>query len=138
MTLTEVVVTIALMALVVLPALAGMATLTKASSTSRGAANVETALINVADRLNRAPSNLCDYTVFAQAAMLTQDWDPGAVSVSHSYLDAGSGAWVSGPAGATACPVGGYQTRLIQRIKVSVTSPDAGVSRSIDVVKSNV
>lgn len=132
----EIVVTIALMGLIVIPILSAVTTLTKASNTSRQAANVETALINAVDRINRAPSDECDYGRYAEAAVLTQGWSAGQASVDHAYLDGGN--WVSGPAGAEACPTAGDRPLLVKLVRVSVTSPDGKVTRSVEVVKSDV
>lgn len=135
-TLIEIVVTIALLSLIVVPLLSAMSTLTGASSTSRQAANVETALINAVDRINRAPSDQCDYTRYAEAAVLTQGWQASQVSVGHAYLD--GGAWVVGPVGAAACPTDGDRPLLVKLVDIAITSPDGKVTRSVQVVKSDV
>jgi type II secretory pathway pseudopilin PulG len=140
-TLVEIVVAIALLAIVVVPVLSGMITVTKASSVARAASNVETAVINAVDRVNRADAHtnqLCDYYQYARAAVVTQGWSDSEVSTSHQYLDVDAGAWVTGPAGAAACPPGGYVQGLVQRVVVTVTDPQREVSRTIEVVKSDV
>ena len=56
--LVEIVIAIVLMATVVVAILNAVSTSVKASSVSRSAAQVETAVVNAADRVNRAPEAL--------------------------------------------------------------------------------
>ena len=89
--LVEVVVTLALAAMLVIPLTSAVFTATSVSSVARSAAQVETALVNAADRVNRAPSR-CDYTIYAQAAVQTQGWQPDRASVVvEHYVPATSG-----------------------------------------------
>ena len=134
--LIEIVVTIALLGLIVVPLLSAVTTLTSASSTTRQAANVETVLINAVDRVNRAPSTECDYRVFAEAAVLTQGWPASQASVTQGYLD--NGAWSTGQVDAEACPPAGDRPLLVKRVRITITSPDGKIARSVEVVKSDV
>ena len=142
MTLIEVVVTITLMSMVVGAILSAVATTITASAVSRSAAQVETALVNAADRVNRAPKR-CDYTIYAQAAAQTQGWPASTVTVSHRYYVPGAtatstGSWVVGPPSAPGCSGAAPSDLLVQRVTVSLSSPDGKIRRSIDVVKSDV
>lgn len=140
-TLVEIVIAITLLGIIVVPILAGLAVATKASAVSRAASNVETSLINAVDRVNRADAEtngLCDYYSYARAAVVTQGWSDNEISTTTEYLDLGSGSWVQGPPTAEGCPGGLYSTGLIQRVTIRVTDPNRHVSRSIQVVKSNV
>lgn len=140
-TLVEIVIAITLLAVIVVPVLAGLTMATKASAVSRAASNVETALINAVDRVNRSDAEangLCDYFPYARAAVVTQGWTPGEVTTRTEYLDLASNSWVQGPPTAEGCPGGLYHAGLIQRVTITVTDPDRHVSRSIQVVKSNV
>lgn len=141
-TLVEVIVAIALLAIVVVPVLVGLATVTKASAVSRASSNVETALINAVDRVNRADAatlQLCEYGVFARAAVVTQGWSAAEVSTVTEYLDTTTDTWVlDGAPGASGCPSGTYVRGLVQRVTITVTDPNRHVRRSIQVVKSNV
>ena len=140
-TLVEIVIAITLLAVIVVPVLAGLTMATKASAVSRAASNVETALINAVDRVNRSDAethSLCDYHPYARAAVVTQGWSPSEVTTRTEYLDLASGSWVQGPPTAEGCPGGLYHAGLIQRVTITVTDPDRHVSRSIQVVKSNV
>jgi prepilin-type N-terminal cleavage/methylation domain-containing protein len=142
--LIEVLIAISLIGLVIVPLLQAVSTSIVASSTSRSAAQVETALVNAADRVNRAPIH-CDYSVYAQAAVQTQ-WGPDAadrVTLTQYYYEPGAnatqaGTWVEGLAGTPACKIGTPTDGLVQKVRLSITSPDNKVTRTIEVVKSDV
>jgi prepilin-type N-terminal cleavage/methylation domain-containing protein len=136
----EVVVTIVLLGVVVTAILTAVRASIQASSVSRTAAQVESVLLNAVDRVNRAPradvTFQCDLTAPVVAAVETQGWPVANASVSQEFLDAGS--WQTGLPGAEACPPGGFRQGLVQRISITITSPDGELSRSIQVVKSDV
>jgi prepilin-type N-terminal cleavage/methylation domain-containing protein len=133
--LVEIVITITLMGVVVAPILVAVAASIRASTVSLSSAEVETVLVNAVDRVNRATRARfpCDLTSPVVAAVETHGWSPSSATVGHEYLDT-SGAWQS-DAGGTACPAGIPQNGLIQRITVTITSPDADVSRTLQVVR---
>ena len=138
----EVVIAIVLIGTVVVAALNAMFTSISASTTSRNAAQVETAIVNAADRVNRAPKR-CDYTIYAQAAVQTEGWPASSASVAHEYYIAAAdptqqGTWAIDPGLTPACPADEPETLLVQRVTIQITSPDGSVSRSIQVVKSDV
>lgn len=140
--LTEVVIAIALISIVVIGMLQAVRTSVEASSVSRAAAQVETAVVNAADRVNRAPK-ACDYTIYAQAAVQTQGWAPEAATVVHEYYVPGpdartNGSWQTGSVDYPACPGPDTPDLLVQRVTITIFSPDADVRRSIQVVKSDV
>lgn len=130
----EVVVTIVLMGLVVLPILAAVRGSIRASTVSRDAAEVETVLVNAVDRVNRAPRE-CDLTAYVEAAVESHGWEASAADVEHRYLNS-SGAWQTDPSG-TACPGGAFQNGIVQRIDITITSPENEISRTLEVVKSD-
>jgi Tfp pilus assembly protein PilX len=140
--LVEVVISIVLMGTVVAAILNAVTTSIRMSSVSRDAAQVETVVVNAADRINRAPIR-CDidgYTEYAVAAVRSQGWwtNEGefaqAANVRHEFYDpTASPPWREG-----VCPADDFGKRLIQRISVTVTSPSESVSRTIQVVKSDV
>jgi prepilin-type N-terminal cleavage/methylation domain-containing protein len=146
-TFIETVVTVMLIAIVMVPVLEAVRSAVRASSRSHSASQIETVIINVADRVNRAPSQ-CDYTNYARAAVLTQGWYTGpgqynqAATVSHEWYDTATKTWMSKPAGSAApgCPGSGLVEAdlLVQRVTISVTNPDGQSSRTIQVVKSDV
>ena len=140
-TLVEVIIAIALMGTVAIASLSAVTTSVKTSSTSRAAAEVETALVNAAERVNRATKS-CDYTIYAQAAVQTEGWPASAAVVTHEYYQpSGSptvaGQWLTGPAATPACP-GVSSDLLVQKVTVRITNPNGNVTRTIQVVKSDV
>jgi prepilin-type N-terminal cleavage/methylation domain-containing protein len=134
----EVVVTIVLLGVLVTAILTAVRASITASSVSRTAAQVESVLLNAVDRVNRAPRGdfPCDLSAPVVAAVETQGWPAANAAVAQEYLDAGS--WQTGPAGAQACPGGVFRQGLVQRISITITSPDGELSRTIQVVKSDV
>jgi type II secretory pathway pseudopilin PulG len=140
-TLVEIVITVALMAVVVIAVLTAVSTSITASATGRSAAQVETAIVNAADRVNRAPKR-CDYKIYVQAAVQTQGWPASTASVTQEYYTPGvnaktAGTWQAGPLG-SACPGAAPADLLVQRVTIHLTSPDGAVRRTIQVVKSDV
>ena len=140
--LVEVVIAIVLMGTVVVAVLNAVAVSVRASSVSRSAAQVETAVVNAADRVNRAPKR-CDYTIYVQAAVQTEGWSPDTASVTHEYYVPGAdatveGSWETGAAGSPGCSGPAPTDLLVQRVTISITSPDGKVRRNIEVVKSDV
>ena len=138
-TFLEIMVAIVLLGMVVVGILAAMRTGVIASSTSREVAKVETALLNASDRVSRAPLKCAEdgYVPYVEAAVASWEGDGAAtVSVWHLQYDPDSGVfapstWVSSP-----CPASG--SAQVQRITITITGPDRGVSRSMDVIKSKV
>lgn len=145
--LVEIVIAIALMGTVVIAILNAVTTSIKTSSVSRDAAQVETVVVNAADRINRAPMT-CDpvfdgaggYTEYAVAAVRSQGWwtgedeYPRAAKVFHEFYNPDvPGSWQEG-----VCPLEDFGKRVVQRITVTITSPTNSVSRTIQVVKSDV
>lgn len=138
-TLVEIVISISLLGIAVVPLLLAVTTSIKSSNVSETAAQVETLLVNAVDRVNRAPrsgSFACDLTSAVEAAVETVDWPTSSATISQHYLDI-SGSWVPGDAG-TACPSGGLTPGLTQRITITITDPDEKVSRTIQVVRGDI
>jgi prepilin-type N-terminal cleavage/methylation domain-containing protein len=140
--LVEVVITIVLIGIVVIPLLIASATGVTASSRTREAAETETVLQNAADRLNRAiPS--CDYDPYVVAALKAKGWDPTLYTTAYEYYEPGSsvlastpGSWVSGR-----CPEPTPDKRrpmLIQRVTITVNSPSRLIKQTIRVIKNDV
>jgi prepilin-type N-terminal cleavage/methylation domain-containing protein len=138
--LVEVVITIVLISVVIIPIIQATFTSVKASSTARIAAEVDTTLQNAADRVTRA-GTLCEYSPYIKAALIAKGWDPNHVTWSYQYYVPGAnatvdGTWVNGVDGA--CPAGGRTPRLIQKVTITVTSDMGSIQRTIQVVKSDV
>ena len=139
--LVEMVIAITLIGTVIVASLTAVGMSVKASSVSHSAAEVETAIVNASDRVNRATKS-CDYTIYAQAAVLTEGWPASAVVVTQKYYEPSgdptvAGQWTAGPPATPACP-GVKADLLVQQVTLQITSPDGKVSRSIQVVKSDV
>ena len=146
-TFVEIVITIALMSLLVVGILSAVITGVKSSATSRNAARVETAIVNAADRINRAPKR-CNYSMFAQAAVLSEGWSASQATVRMQYWVPGATSALPGhwePATPATWETGsgcGASTRppelIVQKVLVTITSPNGAVTRQIEVVKSDV
>ena len=137
--LVEVVITIVLIGIVVIPLLIASASSITASSRTREASETETVLQNAADRLNRAPAQ-CNYQPYVEAAVKAKGWDPSLVTATYEYFQPGStvlaatpGSWLTG-----ACPVGGRTAMMIQRVTITVQSPSHLVKQTIRVIKNDV
>ena len=133
-TLIEVVIAILLTGLVVVGLMAGIRTSVTASSIAYEGAQLETVLINAADRVSRAPQ-LCEYEDYVDAAALAQGWPVSTLSVSAELLIANTGA--SSDWAAQACP-DDVQPFDVQRMTITATTPDGELTRTMTVVKSNV
>jgi prepilin-type N-terminal cleavage/methylation domain-containing protein len=136
--MVEVIVTITLAAVVIVPIMFAVVATIKSSSQGRSAAQVETTLVNAADRVNRAEME-CDYSMYVEAAVRSQGWTADQASVRHSHYvptssTAEPGEWVD-----AACESGmsGPSDGLVQRIVISVTSPDGDIRQEMQVVKSD-
>lgn len=133
-TLIEAVISIALLGVVVVPIIAALATAIGASSTAQSAAQVESALLNAADRINRAPLR-CDYDQYAQAAVQTQGWVADRATTVTQWYDPANRQWSNDGNG---CRFDSPTMDLVQRVRITVMSPDGDISRTIEVVKSRV
>lgn len=136
--LVEMVVTVALVGIAVVPIMVAAFVLVKNSSYNRNATRVETILSNAADRVNRA-EGLCDYKIFYEAAVQSQGWTSSQVTAEYAWYQAGAtaavpGIWHTG----AACPATGYTDELVQRVTIAVSSPDGTVRRSMQVIKSEI
>lgn len=136
--LTEVLVAIVLISVTVIPLmLAGIVGI-RVSSQTQVIAKVESVLANAADRVNRA-GEACEYLVYVQAAALAEGWEADRATVSYEYYVPHEnsptvlGTWVTG-----ACPGPQRPQGLVQKLTITVTSPDDKIERTIVVVKSDV
>jgi hypothetical protein len=138
----EILSTIVLMGIVLVPLMNATIQAVKASSSSRRIAELQTVLLNAADRVNRANVK-CDYLVYIQAAAQTKGWDPDQASATYEYYQPGSsatvaGTWQTGPAATPGCNGALPTPNLVQRVTIKMTSPETDLSRTIVMVKSNV
>jgi Flp pilus assembly pilin Flp len=128
----EVVLAIVLISLVVLPLMATVRTAIKVSRTNEMTAIAETVVVDAADRVNRAPL-ACDYSVYVKAAVQIRGWSPSQATVVHEYYDTDTKDWAPG-----GCKLALPTERLVQRLTMTIQTPNEGPSRSVQVVKSNV
>lgn len=137
-TLIEIVITITLLGLVIVPILAAVTASIRSSRVSEDAAQVETLLVNAVDRVNRATRGdfPCDLTSPVEAAVETVGWPATSVRVDHEYLDVNEN-WVTDPGG-TACPGGSFRQGIVQRVTITITSPDEGLTRSLQVIRGDI
>lgn len=137
--IVEVVVTITLMAMVLVPIMSAVVMSIRASSQGRSASEVETTLVNAADRVNRATKR-CDYLPVVRAAVQTRGWNPDLASVTQERYVPGAtpaepgGGWIAGACELNTAPAAG----LVQRVIITITSPDGHIQREIQVVKGRV
>ena len=137
-TLVEILITIVLIGTVVLGILTATSTLIVASRTADEVAQVQTALLTAAERIDRAPREQyrCAFDdPIRAAAQLELGVSDAEVdnywSVEYEHL--GPSGWTDG-----ACPATGYQQHLVQRITIAMKIPNSEVSRSLTVVRSDV
>ncbi len=140
-TLVEVVITITLISLVIIPIIQATMVGIKASSTARLIAEIDTTLQNAADRVNRAPAR-CEYEQYMRAALTAKGWNPDNVSATYEHYKPGNELQVKdGPTGTwlpDACDNNQRTARLIQKVTITVTSDQGSIQRTIEVVKSDV
>jgi len=135
--LVEIVITVALMSIVIVPVVTAVISTIRTSTRNGVVAEVETVLQNAADRVNRAPKR-CDYTLYVQAAAQSEGWDASSATLVQTYYVPGAtpaqaGSWATG-----ACPGSTPPDLLVQRVDITVVSPDGATRRSIEVIKSDV
>ncbi len=125
----ETVVAIVLMGTVILGILTAVRTSVQASSVAFESAQTETVLKNAADWVQRA-EQMCDYDEYVEAAAEAADWEPSLAASSSELLNRGGATWEPDCSNVSSSDV--------QRVTISVTSPNRGITRSLMVVKSNV
>jgi prepilin-type N-terminal cleavage/methylation domain-containing protein len=136
--LVEMVVTISIMSIALVPLMFGALVLVRASSAGRNATKVETVLNNAADRVNRARETCDGYSNYVEAAAQSQGWAAGQATATYKWYEPGDSASVEGNWHAGICPDGVQAIDLVQLVTISVTSPDGKLTRSIEVVKSKI
>lgn len=141
--LVEVLVAIVLVGTAVIPLMLAGITSIRVSSQTHTVSNVETVLANAADRVNRAGEG-CFYEVYVEAAALAEGWKADRATVSYQYYVPADnspitlGTWVTPPPALGACSGPQRTDGLVQKITITVTSPDEKIQREIVVVKSDV
>ncbi|HEY0520199.1 MAG TPA: type II secretion system protein [Ilumatobacteraceae bacterium] len=140
--LVEVVITIVLMSTVLLSIMDASIAGIRASRGAGDLAQIETVLQNAADRVNRAPLK-CNYDQYVKAAAQAANWDPAQATVAYWWYAPGvdataSGSWHTPTVANDACSTPGVAGKDVQLVKITIASPNGKVTRSMQVVKSNV
>jgi hypothetical protein len=138
----EVVITVTLMALVIVPVMIATITLIKASSVAGSSAETQRVIADAADRVTRADPG-CDYSSAIRASVVSRGWPETAATATYRYYTRGAtatdaGSWSApGPSETDACPGGLRTPRLIQMVTITITN-ESGKTQTIQVVKSDV
>ena len=135
--LVEVVITIILMGTVLIAIMEASIAGIKASSSATDVAQIETVLQNAADRVNRAPLR-CDYTMYVQAAAQVAWNDPTLATATYQWYQPGADATANGTWNTGPCSTPGVAGKDVQLVTITIISPNGKVTRSMQVVKSNV
>jgi prepilin-type N-terminal cleavage/methylation domain-containing protein len=142
--LVEVVITITLMATVLMAIMDASLAGIKASTSAGDLAQIETVLQNAADRVNRAPLK-CNYDQYVKAAAQAANWDPAQATATYWWYSPDlsgdatkSGIWHTPAVANDACSTPGVAGKDVQLVKITIASPNGKVTRSMQVVKSNV
>ena len=136
-TFVEILTAVVLLGIVIVPLFDAVMSAVKTSTVNRSTAQAESALQDTSDRINRSPL-ACDYSALAAVAAQAQGWSPSVATVVHRRYVPGpdpsvGGTWVNG-----ACAGGVITPNVVQSITITITAPGARVSRSMQVVKSDV
>lgn len=130
-TLTEVVLAAAILAIIIVPVVDALGAAIRSSSARRLEAEVDTALVDIAQRLEEAPT-ACSYDGVLDSVMTSRGWSGSDVTVVYEnrpvLIDGTLGPWQAG-----ACATG---TAFAQRMTVTVRAP-SGTASSIQVVKTD-
>jgi prepilin-type N-terminal cleavage/methylation domain-containing protein len=135
--LVEVVMTIVLIGTVLIAIMNASLAGIKASSAATNVAQIETVLENAADRVNRAPLK-CDYGVYVAAAAQAVGWPAGQATATYRWYQPGADATATGSWHSGACSTPGVAGKDVQLVTITIVSPNGKVTRSMEVVKSNV
>ncbi|MFK7916971.1 MAG: hypothetical protein AB8G14_02745 [Ilumatobacter sp.] len=134
-TLTEILISIGLLATIVIALATAVQAMLTSSSTIFEAAQIETVLLNAGDQIDRAPQQ-CNYDTVVQAAALAEGWPSDAVTVNVEILVSNTGDesvdWVAQDCTST------VEAFDVQRLTIRAEHPTEQISRVLTVVKSNV
>ncbi|MDO8364228.1 MAG: prepilin-type N-terminal cleavage/methylation domain-containing protein [Actinomycetota bacterium] len=135
--LVEVLVAIVLMGIAMIPIMLAGITSVRASSQTRMAARVESVLADAADRINRGGEG-CDYSVYMISAARKEKWEISTVTATYQWYEPASSPTLPGTWHDGACPGSIRPDGLVQKVTITVTSPNGSIHRTTEVVKSDV
>lgn len=134
-TLTEILISIGLLATIVIALATAVQAMLTSSSTIFEAAQIETVLLNAGDQVDRSPQQ-CNYDTVVQSAALAEGWPAEAVTVTVEILAANTGDesvdWVLQDC------TGTVEAFDVQRLTIRAEHPHEQISRTLTVVKSDV
>jgi type II secretory pathway pseudopilin PulG len=133
-TFVEIVVAVVLIGIVVVGILTAVRTSIGASATAYNASQVETVLLNAADRVDRAIVRDCDYRNEVEAATSEPGWTFDVVAEELLPADIRTGDPVT-DWGPCSVPLSAFD---VERVTITVTNPTGGITRTMTVVKSDV
>ncbi len=135
-TLTEILISIALLGSIVLAMSTAVLAMVRTSSTVFEIAQVETVLLNASDLVERSEQQ-CNYDNAVQGAAIAAGWPADSVSATVEILDTNTG----NPGGdwkvLDVC-TGAIEAFDVQRLVISAAHPTEEITRTLTVVKSNV
>ena len=139
--IVEIVATIAVMSIIMAPLFSGVIASIRASTYTRNTGQVLSALADAADRVNRAPKD-CHYDDYVEPALVSIGWSKTLATVTEAYYVPGTtpaqpGTWTTSTP-MSACIGGVLSPLIVQRVTITISSPDGKVFRKIEVIKSDV
>ena len=130
-TFIETVVAVTLATIVILPLLAAVMASVRSSTTAYDAAKVETALIDVADQVTALPFSCADGDY--QAAVALPGWGLTVQTVAPRCRVGDLERVVEFPEPCDSLPA----TPDLQLVTLTVTDPNLGITRTMEVVKTD-
>jgi len=146
-TLVEILVSIVLMGTIVLSIMTGMWTVIRVSRQNDDRAKVQAVIGSAADRIANyqyvaCPEDANTYQVIGEVAASVVGWEATSVEIiRYQFWDPDIGSWADNNSiqGADCNQSVGLTTsKTLQKMTVRVTSPGAGYSSTLDVVKSDI
>ncbi len=147
-TLVEILISVALMGTIVVTLLLVMQTTIRLSKISNDQAKVESVIGSAADRVANFAYKPCPgfdgddrYLSIAQAAAPAVGWTASTVSIDEvRFWQPDTQSWeLTNGLDASLCnaSISLTDSRTLQKVRIRVTSPDGGRTRTTDVVKAN-
>ena len=135
-TLTEILISIALLGTIVVAMSTAVLAMVRTSSTVFELAQVETVLLNASDLVERSEQQ-CNYDSALQGAADAAEWPTGSVTATVEILETNTG----NPGGDWTLVVDcteAVEAFDVQRLVIRATHPTEEITRTLTVVKSNV
>jgi len=135
-TLIEIVVAVAIMAIIAVPFGSALWMTVRASARSMDDATAQTVLSSAADRINRA-SPACDYAVFAKAAATAAGWPASTITTNTRRYTPNANPQLAGTWDSGGCaPSQGPSAVQLVTVTLAARPGSSGGTVTIEVVKS--